>query len=586
MQKCNYCNQEYNNRKKMINFDNKLFCKKTCLQKYCLEQIENNLDFNSNFNSNLDKKYVEKLVNLNNGKYISRIKININTKSMINNFLWKYKGNKDKKCLTCGRNILQSYLKRNVLYLPEKTTYCSMSCALKNEETQNKIKNTKKERYGNENYNNMLKNKQTKKERYGNENYNNMIKNKQTLKEKYNVTSSFQLEHVEEKRKQSCVLKYGVERPFQNKEIQNKINKNVREKHLIEYKEKYKNILNNLENNINSYVKKGRINGTKICEDFNLHYKELYIINKYFNIFSNYEIYFEQGNSKMEKEIAEYIKSIYDGKIIENDRKILNGKELDIYIPDKNFAIEYDGLLYHSYGKTFPNNVEILDKNYHLNKTIQCEEKNIHLFHIFENEWLDEIKKDIWKSKIAIKLYSKKLNKLNARNGYIKPIDTFETKIFLDQNHLQGYVQSKIKLGFFIKNELLGVITFGKSRFKKDEYELIRFATRKYTIIRGLFSKFIKYFKKNYNISNLISYGNRRWTYKNNVYDSLMELESISNPNYFYFKNGDLYSRIKFQKHKLKNILENFNEDKTELENVLDNNYRIIYDCGNYKYKL
>jgi len=245
MQKCNYCNQEYNNKKKMINFDNKLFCKKTCLQKYCLEQIENN----SNFNSNLDKKYIEKLIDFNNGKYISRIKINTNTKSIINNFLWKYKGNENKKCLTCNKDILQSYLERNVLYLPEKTTYCSISCALKNEKTQNKIKNTKKERYGNENYNNMTKNRQTKKERYGNENYNNSNKNKQTLKERYNVTYSFQLEHVEEKRKQSCILKYGVERPFQSKEIQDKINKNVREKHLIEYKEKYKNILEDFDEN-------------------------------------------------------------------------------------------------------------------------------------------------------------------------------------------------------------------------------------------------------------------------------------------------------------------------------------------------
>ena len=349
---------------------------------------------------------------------------------------------------------------------------------------------------------------------------------------------------------------------------------------------KYQNYYGHIYNSIFNYYDetKDKLIGHEICQDYNISSITLNNICKHFNI--NIPIYYNKGTSISEKEIIDYIKSIYDDEVIEKDRKILDGKELDIYIPDKNFAIEFDGLIYHSYGKTFPNNIESLDKNYHLNKTIQCEEKDIHLFHIFENEWLNPIKQDIWKSKIAIKLHSDNIKKLNGRDGIVKEIDNTITINFLEQNHLQGYTSSFIKLGFFIKDELLGVMTFGKSRFKKDEYELIRFSTKKYTIVRGLFSKFIKYFKKNYNINNLISYGNRRWTYKDKVYNSLMKLESISKPNYFYVKGIEIYNRIKFQKHKLKDLLEDFNEDKTELENVLDNNYRIIYDCGNYKYKL
>ena len=33
----------------------------------------------------------------------------------------------------------------------------------------------------------------------------------------------------------------------------------------------------------------------------------------------------------------------------------------------------------------------------------------------------------------------------------------------------------------------------------------------------------------------------------------------------------------------LKNELNIFDKNKTELENMLNNNYRVIYDCGNYK---
>ena len=53
--------------------------------------------------------------------------------------------------------------------------------------------------------------------------------------------------------------------------------------------------------------------------------------------------------------------------------------------------------------------------------------------------------------------------------------------------------------------------------------------------------------------------------------------------NYFYFKNeyDELQSRVKFQKHKLKNILEVFDENLSESENMYNNGYRKIYDSGN-----
>ena len=56
-----------------------------------------------------------------------------------------------------------------------------------------------------------------------------------------------------------------------------------------------------------------------------------------------------------------------------------------------------------------------------------------------------------------------------------------------------------------------------------------------------------------------------------------------SNNNYFYFKESSniLHSRIKFQKHKLKNILSIFDNNLSESENMYNNNYRKIYDSGN-----
>ncbi len=59
-------------------------------------------------------------------------------------------------------------------------------------------------------------------------------------------------------------------------------------------------------------------------------------------------------------------------------------------------------------------------------------------------------------------------------------------------------------------------------------------------------------------------------------------LLAYSKPNYIYTKENDIVgSRIQFQKHKLKRKLEVFNEDFTEWQNMLKNNYDRIWDCGN-----
>ena len=57
----------------------------------------------------------------------------------------------------------------------------------------------------------------------------------------------------------------------------------------------------------------------------------------------------------------------------------------------------------------------------------------------------------------------------------------------------------------------------------------------------------------------------------------------LSKPNYFYFKKDvlEIESRVKYQKHKLPNLLENFDSNLTEWENMQNNEFNRIFDCGN-----
>ena len=286
--------------------------------------------------------------------------------------------------------------------------------------------------------------------------------------------------------------------------------------------------------------------------------------------------------SKPEKEIIDFLK-VLNIDLIENDRDLLSGKEIDIYMPEYKLGIEFDGLYYHS-------NI-FLNKKYHLNKTEECEKQGIRLLHIFEDEWYykKEIIKSIIKSKLGIVD-----NKIYGRKTEVKEIqDNKMIRNFLDKNHLQGFVGSKIKIGLFYDNELVSIMTFGKKRIamgnrinNDGEYEMLRFCNKLNTQIIGGASKILSYFIKTYQPKSILSFADRRYSI-GNLYKKLgFEYIGNSKPNYWYFKTNKLkkYHRFNFRKDIL--VKAGYDSNKTEKQIMSENNYYHIYDSGNLKFKL
>ena len=258
--------------------------------------------------------------------------------------------------------------------------------------------------------------------------------------------------------------------------------------------------------------------------------------------------------------------------------KLKSKKHIDIYLPDYNIGIEYNGLLWHS--------EDYRSKNYHLNKLNEAKEEDIFLIQIFEDEWL--FKKEIVKSRL-LNLIGKTPNKIYARKCEIREVSNVDKYNFLEANHIQGNVNSKIKLGLYYENELVSLMTFGHFRInmggnnKKDHYELSRFCNKINTNVVGGASKLLSYFEKTYNPKEIISYADRRWS-DGNLYKTLyFKKEHTTKPNYFYFKKLIRENRFKYRKSELKR---KFNADitKTEKEIMKEYGYKRIYDCGNIKF--
>jgi hypothetical protein len=289
---------------------------------------------------------------------------------------------------------------------------------------------------------------------------------------------------------------------------------------------------------------------------------------------------------KTQTEIFTWINSLTQSK--ENIRGIING-ELDIICPAHKMAIEYDGLLPHSFGlskvhyySNDPSEYRLNDYRYHQRKTEECEDQGYQLLHIFENEWMDESKRNIWKSMIKSRIGISE--RIHARKCIVKEIDSKTSNTFIERTHLQGVCRSSVKLGLYHKGILVSVMTFRKHR--KYQWEIGRFSSDLGVNVVGGASKLLKYFETNYKPTSLVSFANRRWS-SGRVYEKLgFEFHGNTSPGYFYFLPNEniLYPREMFQKHKLKSVLDTYDESKSEIENMLLNKYRIIYDCGHKKY--
>ena len=280
--------------------------------------------------------------------------------------------------------------------------------------------------------------------------------------------------------------------------------------------------------------------------------------------------------SKGHKEIIDFLKTFYTGKISINDREVLNGQELDIYLPEAKLAIEFNGVWNHLYRPHETKINLIKGPSYHVNKTIACEKKGIHLIQIWNSSW--KSKKDIWKSILKNKL-GLSASVIYARKCTVNEISKEECRQFLIENHLQGTSRSKYKFGLYFGKELVAVMTFGAARYNAQvNSEMMRFCIKQNTSVVGAFSKIFSFAITKYpDIIPCVSYADRMYSdgglYSKNGFD----LVKVNRPGYWYVKDGSeiLEHRSKYRKSKLSG-----NVQFTEWEQMQQLGYSKIFDCG------
>ena len=498
-------------------------------------------------------------------------------------------------CVVCGKPTQFSGRLNRGYY-----THCSQKCTANDKNTVGKRKATNLEVHGSEGYNNHEQTSRTKLERYGDANYangdqiratkearygitgfNNPEKRKETKKERYGTANYVN----KEKCAQTKLERYGSS-TYNNSDkmmatklerygVSNFVNPDkARETVLRRTIQRYNDILGTqcdvLGYDDRTFHCKCRECGTEFDIPINTGWMRL---NRYGTKWCTVCNPPDATRSSEEGSLLEYVKAVVGdaGYVLQSDREVLDGLELDIYVPEAKLAIEFDGLYWHN---------ELNKPNtYHLRKTEMCEAAGLHLVHVFEDEWIE--KQDIVKSRISGILG--KNRKIYARDCEVRDVTYSDAAGFLTVNHIQGSCISSCRLGLYHDEELVALMTFGDSRFGEGT-ELLRYCNKKFLSVVGGASRLFKHFVDTHpDVSMITSYADRRWSSPQAFYPKIgFTLDGVTRPSYYYIVNNTRKNRMDFTKRAL--VESGFSPELTEHEIMLSRKIYRIYDCGNYRY--
>ena len=383
-----------------------------------------------------------------------------------------------------------------------------------------------------------------------------------------------QTDEYKESYQDFCERTYGegIKNSFQSEEVKSIINKKFFEHFL----KKHPDVI---EIKYNTYVCKCPDETCTLCDEKIYEIDKVTYSNRLCKGIDTCIIRNGYGNitSGSENQLFNFISSIYSGEIIKNDRSILNGKELDIYLPELGLAFEFNGVYWHS--EMFK------PKKYHQDKVLTCKSKNIRLIQIWEDDWMynQDVVKDVIKSKLN-------LNKVNigARTCEIKEVSNKVAYDFLQKYHIQGGVKNGKNIGLYHNGELVEVMTFGQLRKNMGgkpvdgHYEIYRLCSKSDYNVQGGFGKLMKWFENIYNPIEVITYANLDYSY-GNVYEKVgFEMEHISQPTYTWVIDNHRKHRSNFRKSKL--IECEKNPELTECEVMYGRGHWRCWDSGKIKF--
>ena len=209
--------------------------------------------------------------------------------------------------------------------------HCSCRCSSSDEQVQKLFAKTCESRYGENNPAKVIrfreKAKNTCRKKFGTDYASQSDDFKENMRKRlerdYGTDNVSRIPEVKEKKRETCLRNNGCDNPMRSEKIKKRA----------------------MRTNIRRY---GTPNAMQ-CEYVRKR-AEATCVSRYG---VPYGVAIKRQVSALETEIREFISENYTGEIIFNDRKVLAGRELDIYLPEIKTAFEVNGDYWHMNPESF-----------------------------------------------------------------------------------------------------------------------------------------------------------------------------------------------------------------------------------------
>ena len=370
-------------------------------------------------------------------------------------------------------------------------------------------------------------------------------KTKQNNLKKYGVESVSQLPEIREKVSNTNLRRYGCIGPSSKEEIKQRIKEHNREKYGVDWPSQLEEVKKKRKNT----------NRSKYGVDYSIQLPSAKLTSNNSTPNKRFAKLLDEYNIPYEREyhIEQYS---YDFKV-------------------GNILIEINPTITHNI--QFNPWSEPKTKAYHSDKSKMAKQYGFRCIHIWD--WDDPIK--------IINLLIP-TEKVGARKCKCKEIQKNVALDFLQQYHLQGGVKGiSVSIGLYNKDELIGVMCFGKPRYAMNfEYELLRLCFKSGVSVIGGSEKMFNYFIEKYHPESVISYCDTS-KFNGIVYDEIgFKKESTTISGHWY--------NPKTKRHITDNMLrsrgfdqlfnEHYGKGTSNEELIIQAGFFEVFDCGQSRY--
>ena len=391
-----------------------------------------------------------------------------------------------------------------------------------------------------------------------------------TMVEKYGAASAQQVPEIQEQTRRTVSARYGATSPAKNSQVAARISDSSRAR---TWKRRLQSLSPQLE-----YVDARAFDGDAErewrCRACDLRFTHCWNSTQRAPICRACNPMLK-GTSAAEQQLCDWVASHTTATVKRNHRFYFDGGyyELDVYIPELNFGIEFNGLYWHS-------ELAGRDRMYHAKKKKFFDSLSIRTLFIFEHEWVQ--RRAICESMILHKM-GLSTQRVSARRCRVVSPSRDQVREFLDANHIAGWADYTLVTALAAEGALVAVATFRPDRFGSDKtvLELVRFCTRRGHSVPGALARCVSQAQR-IKPQRIKTFCDLRWGTGAGYLKSGFVCDKITLPCCWYFdRHGAVYHRSRFQKRRLLELHGLSSSPLTEWQLAQELHLNRFWDCGN-----